>query len=122
MAVCHSSWDIYSDGMYLRGSCVGERFGACMCVALLTTHQTHQPHNVQNVNHPTQPPATQLPIHIQATVTSGTLHMLNDALQVPLAFIRGTGEVSLVYVDRDMRVFRQGNGSLAVQVNRALLE
>ena len=59
---------------------------------------------------------TTLPLRIRATVASGALQV-GSLLRVPLP-ICGAGEVDLVYADRDVRVFRQPNGGLAVQVPR----
>lgn len=59
-----------------------------------------------------------LPLRVTARVTSGALRV--GSLQVPLP-IRGEGEVDLVYVDERVRVFRQANGGLAVQVPRRTL-
>lgn len=59
-----------------------------------------------------------LPLRIRATVSSGALQV--GALRVPLP-IQGRGEVDLVYADGTVRVFRQPNGGLAVQVERETL-
>jgi hypothetical protein len=53
------------------------------------------------------------PAWIEASIESGCLHVGGRQLALP---IRGSGRVSVAYLDPALRVFRDARGSTTVQV------
>lgn len=62
------------------------------------------------------------PKRISVTITQGRLRLGGVELPLP---IRGSGRFEVVYLDRDLRIFRSpfppGQGTLTVQVRQAAL-
>ena len=59
------------------------------------------------------------PVWIEASIESGCLHIRQRQLGLP---IRGSGKVSIAYLDNSLRIFRDSRGSIAVQVREDELE
>ena len=59
------------------------------------------------------------PKRIRANIEGGLLHL--RGWELPLPFIRGSGQFEVVFLSDQLRLFRSG-GSLAVQVKASLLE
>ena len=58
------------------------------------------------------------PVWIEASIDSGCLHVGGREIGLP---IRGSGQVSVAYLDASMRIFRDRRGSTTVQVREAEL-
>ena len=58
------------------------------------------------------------PVWIEASIASGCLHVGGREVGLP---IRGSGRVSIAYLDASMRIFRDSRGSTTVQVKEAEL-
>ncbi|KAK9826161.1 hypothetical protein WJX81_002496 [Elliptochloris bilobata] len=58
------------------------------------------------------------PVEIKASIESGCLHLGRRQVGLP---IKGSGRVSIAYLDADLRVFRSSSGSTTVQMREAEL-